>query len=556
MAVRPHRKASLKQLVKLSEEHWNAPRDLVEILAELRHRDDSEAEPVIRSIVRRLSLLNYHPEDDAAGERDDPSIERDGDAATQKRRRRLLLALVPVAAAAAVAAVMLWPQSEPPGSKEAQGGLDLTAQGERHERASSQAMRTGQPSTPPTVSVETVAWPPAEAHRRAPHHLVLGAGGPQLHGSTADLFVTPPPDASRLDPKRSDEIGPNILNGQIRRPAEDGVYIGQARLRCYMTNSDPSACGRNLWGGNTRPGPVANLPPELAEQRAAQAGFGHPQPPGIARPITAAAAPIGGMPPTMGEPHQPRGPRPAESVPHAPFCPPPPIGRAVFVLDASLSMGLPLGVSAELEDRLDQAILNKERGARHHYRELLAAPGPKRITRAREAFTAAARNLPSWIELGLVVFRECKDIRKVGVYQPDERSKAIDYIRSLIPRGRTPIAHSLRVAEEMLGDGPSSIILLTDGRESCSGDPCQAAAELHARHPQTPINVIDISGQANARCIAAATGGRVYTPGAGDDLGRVIQNAIRGADASCPLYDGDNPPTATASRQQVGLSGR
>jgi len=211
----------------------------------------------------------------------------------------------------------------------------------------------------------------------------------------------------------------------------------------------------------------------------------------------------------------------------------PPMGRIVFVLDGTLSMGLPLDVDGAFEDQLDEAISRHDIEARRQYRALLAEPGPKRITRAREAFTAAAQDLPDWVDLGLVVFQECRDVRKVGTFEATRRGRAIDYIRSLIPHGRTPIAAGLRRAGEMLGDGPSSIVLLTDGRESCAGDPCAAAAEIHKAHPDTPVHVVDITGQAKAECVAEITGGKTYTPAATDDLAAVLRNAFRGTDAQC-----------------------
>ena len=205
----------------------------------------------------------------------------------------------------------------------------------------------------------------------------------------------------------------------------------------------------------------------------------------------------------------------------------------MFILDGSVSMGLPLDVDADLEDELDEGIRRHDPEARREYRALLAEPGPKRITRAREAFAAAASDLPSGIDLGLVVFQECRDIRKVGIFEAARRGAAIDYIRRMIPKGRTPLADSLRRAAEMLGEGKSSIVLLTDGREFCDGDPCAAAAEIQAAHPGTPIHIIDITGQAKAECVADVTGGRSYKPEAADDLARVVRSAFRGADPQC-----------------------
>lgn len=551
MAPRPHHKLTIKQLVKLSEERWNAARELAEILAELRERDESEAEPVIRSIVRRLSVLNYHPsQTESDDDTTDAAVARTPAAAAEHRRRRRVL-LAAFAAAAMVAAWLLWPEKEPEHlASDVAVGLDLKARGAPADGDGRTApkhpvAREELKLRRPLAVASDPGQPSPVAYERGRGASLTGRAEPPLHGSAAGMFVTPPPAAvGPVNDVDVESLGPNILNGRVRRFAEGGIYIGQARLRCYRTDSDPDACGTNVWGGNTRAGPIGHPRPGLAELRAAQAEFRHSRPPDAPHPAITAAGDPDDLPPSLRDPRrppaQPPSGRSAMGTP-PPNCPAPPIGRSVFILDGSLSMGLPLWVGAELEDQLDAGILNKDASARRRYRELLAEPGPKRITRAREAFAAAAQDLPTWVELGLVVFRECKDIRKVGVFPPEERSQAVKYVSSLIPRGRTPIAQSLRAAAEMLGDGPSSIILLTDGREFCNADPCAAAAEIHAKHPTTPISVIDISGQAKAECIASATGGRVYSPSATDDLARVLHAAFRGADPSCPMQNEENP---------------
>ncbi len=131
-----------------------------------------------------------------------------------------------------------------------------------------------------------------------------------------------------------------------------------------------------------------------------------------------------------------------------------------------------------------------------------------------------------------MAFRECRDIRTFGIFAAAQRGTAIDAVRNLMPQGRTPLAESLRHATQLLDDGPSAIVMLTDGREFCGGDPCAAATEIKAQHPETSIHVVDLGGQTRAECIAQATGGRSYTSAMGDDLGRVLSQAFRGA-AQC-----------------------
>ncbi|HTY69373.1 MAG TPA: hypothetical protein VMH36_22150 [Alphaproteobacteria bacterium] len=380
--------------------------------------------------------------------------------------------------------------------------------------------------------------------------------------------------------------------------AEAGVAIDEAQLACYRTDSRPDSCGPPAGAGNAPP-PESPAPSDRDEPASAAAGAGSggggasssPSPPAgaasrvgspsrspPARPAATASSSggggagsagsggAGGSPPadsTSGtaagiaaSPAQtPRRPAPTDPDPataaaaQLPNCPPAPeAGRVVFILDGSVSMGLPLDVDGELEDALDEGIRRHDPKARQEYRALLAEPGPKRITRAREAFAAAAADLPPKVELGLLVFQECRDIRKIGVFDAARRRKAVDYIRALVPHGRTPIADSLRRAAEMLGRGASSIVLLTDGREFCGGDPCAAAAEIKAAHPQTPVSIVDITGQAKAECVAEITGGRSYKPEAADDLARVVSAAFRGADPLCSAEGDPDPQRGAAAR--------
>jgi hypothetical protein len=401
--------------------------------------------------------------------------------------------------------------------------------------------------------------------------------------------------ASRRD-AASAAASASSTTGGARAPAARGVTVQEAQLECYLTDNRPASCGApssggaGSAGGGTRraaaPGGDArnpSLPPDVppaaaaaapaansggapasrAGERSAQIaasaaaansssnrGAGGASPgagsgegaemsaSSSSRRAPSRAASSGGAadPPASaaaGASPPPPAASPQTALP-APDCPPAPeADRVVFIFDGSVSMALPLDVDAALEDDLDRRILRKDQAARQQYRELLAEPGPKRITRAQNAFATAAGDLPSSVELGLLVFQECRDIRQIGIFDTAQRGSAVEYVRNLIPRGRTPLAESLRSAGTMLGDGRSSVVLLTDGREFCGGDPCAAAAELKAEHPATPIHVVDITGQAKAECIADLTGGRSYKPEATEDLARILRNALRGAAPQC-----------------------
>src|SRR5579883_1786287 len=194
MADRPHRKATLKQLVKLSEEYWSAPRELADILAELRQRDQADAQPVIRSIVRRLSVLNYKPPagiGDVGGSAGRAKAEE-----AQRRRRRLLLAAVPLAAAAAMAAWLLWPERQlPPPSGEPTAGLDLKAHGTPLDRPQATALRRGkavEDLQTPAMAMVVRGEPAPTSRDRLSDVLLKPASSAPRHGSTASIFLALP----------------------------------------------------------------------------------------------------------------------------------------------------------------------------------------------------------------------------------------------------------------------------------------------------------------------------------------------------------------------------
>lgn len=79
--------------------------------------------------------------------------------------------------------------------------------------------------------------------------------------------------------------------------------------------------------------------------------------------------------------------------------------------------------------------------------------------------------------------QDCDDTQLEVPFEPDNFFKLKAKIKSLIPKGTTPIARSL---EACGGDFPSDttrniIILITDGIEECNGDPCAVSLALQKK---------------------------------------------------------------------------
>jgi len=99
-------------------------------------------------------------------------------------------------------------------------------------------------------------------------------------------------------------------------------------------------------------------------------------------------------------------------------------------------------------------------------------------------------------------------------------------------RGRTPIEYALREAAKDFPAGAGSdniVILVSDGKETCGGDPCAAAKALHEAGVGLKIHVVgfDIKPEERAEleCIAKAGGGRYFAADSAAGLSEALAKA-------------------------------
>jgi Ca-activated chloride channel family protein len=145
--------------------------------------------------------------------------------------------------------------------------------------------------------------------------------------------------------------------------------------------------------------------------------------------------------------------------------------------------------------------------------------GTARISIARDTLRAVLGELPDDIELGLMTYghRErgnCGDIELLVPAGAGTGEAIIGAADRINPRGMTPISDAVRLAAEELRftEERATVILITDGLETCEVDPCQLASELDAAGIDFTTHVVgfglsDAEGQQVA-CLAENTGGR------------------------------------------------
>jgi Mg-chelatase subunit ChlD len=153
-------------------------------------------------------------------------------------------------------------------------------------------------------------------------------------------------------------------------------------------------------------------------------------------------------------------------------------------------------------------------------------------------FTSRDGNLPlSVIAYGHNRRGDCADIEVVAPMGQAAPADLEARLRALMPRGMTPLTDSLRLARDQipLTAEAADIILVTDGLETCAGDPCALAAELAADGIDIRAHVVGFGltrlEVEALSCITEQTGGLLFETNSGAGLVEALQQVSAAARA-------------------------
>ncbi len=137
-------------------------------------------------------------------------------------------------------------------------------------------------------------------------------------------------------------------------------------------------------------------------------------------------------------------------------------------------------------------------------------PGRSRMEVARDVLQETVQQAPAEIDIDLTYFTSCRNI--VSTSFGGDRAGVQRAIAGVRPDMGTPLDRAMRAAARNLEAGATAedavnIVLVTDGNDSCGGDPCAAARTLKRQMPGLIINVIDMSRSDTLSCVSDATGG-------------------------------------------------
>jgi len=148
--------------------------------------------------------------------------------------------------------------------------------------------------------------------------------------------------------------------------------------------------------------------------------------------------------------------------------------------------------------------------------------GKTKIEIARETLKNVVKEWNPAVHLGLTVYGHrskgnCDDIETVIPVGVVDKEKLIATVISIQPKGKTPISRSLRkVANELkYTEEKATIVLISDGMETCDPDPCETAKGLEKEGIDFVTHVIgfdvDKKTDEQLQCIASATGGEYFS---------------------------------------------
>ena len=180
--------------------------------------------------------------------------------------------------------------------------------------------------------------------------------------------------------------------------------------------------------------------------------------------------------------------------------------RTIIVLDASGSMW------GQIDDRPKQMI-------------------------AREALKTVLQSLPADRAVGLMAYghrdkASCEDVETLvppAAGSAGAITAAADQLKFL---GKTPLSAAVRKAAEELnytGD-KATVVLITDGSDSCKADPCALGRELEQDGADLTVHVVGfgLTGEQGRQvaCLAETTGGKFIQAGDASQLEAALQQTL------------------------------
>lgn len=163
--------------------------------------------------------------------------------------------------------------------------------------------------------------------------------------------------------------------------------------------------------------------------------------------------------------------------------------------------------------------------------------GEAKISIARRVLKDLASKIPAGTDVGLIAYGhrregDCDDIETIVPIGPLDAAAIATRIDALNAKGKTPITKALQQAIDTLKvrDSASTVVLVSDGIETCGGDPCatvraakKAGVRLVLHVVGFDVGDVDVS---QLECTAQAGGGLYFDAKNAEDLAGALDQAL------------------------------
>lgn len=182
-----------------------------------------------------------------------------------------------------------------------------------------------------------------------------------------------------------------------------------------------------------------------------------------------------------------------------------------------------------------------------------------KITIAQTVIRDLMKDWDTSVELGITAYghREkgnCADIETLVPVGPIDRNTVMSAVKGISPKGKTPLTDAVRQAAKALRhtEERATIILVSDGLETCNADPCAAAQELEASGVDFTVHVVgfDLNDEEKAKlqCMADNTGGKFLSADSAPELHKAMAATVK-------LVAKPEPPKKRVVKVQMAATG-
>lgn len=155
---------------------------------------------------------------------------------------------------------------------------------------------------------------------------------------------------------------------------------------------------------------------------------------------------------------------------------------------------------------------------------------------AAEVLGSAVGKLPEEQQIGLIAYGhrskgDCDDIELLVSLSNKSKSAITNAVGKLNPTGKTPLARSAEMAIQSLVESKTkaTIILITDGIESCDGDICKVVTDAKAKGIEFKLHIVGFGLKDGEKeqliCAVQAGDGKYYDAADAGGLGDVLLEA-------------------------------